>query len=80
MVTERTLTAYGGRPNMQEYKITRKEQFALWNKNRKAVNRPETLERAKRIQKRINEARDICRKEDRKLPRYYDYNAKGELK
>ena len=62
------------------YILSEEELDALAKKNANPVNRLDLLERAKEIKARIDKARSINKREDKRLPRYYDYKYNGTLR
>ena len=56
------------------------ELDALAKKNANAEVRLDLLQRTEEIQDRINKATRINKREDKRLPRYYDYNFNGTLR
>ena len=56
------------------------ELDALAAKNANAKVRLDLLQRAEAIQARIDKAIRINKREDKRLPRYYDYNFNGSLR
>ena len=62
------------------YIPSEEELDALAAKNAKAEVRLDLLQRTEEIQARIDKAIRINKREDKRLPRYYDYNFNGTLR
>lgn len=62
------------------YKLTQEQEDHLDRANADPQIDHEAVNRAKEIQAKVDKARELCLKENKSLPRFYDYDFKGNLK